>query len=384
MWRQRLQRPFLPQSDSTQYLLEQYDNIQQNCSVNVPVTTMSSTLLIQTSAVPTSTSLITSSAASTISSSSAATVTCIGQTVQPITNGFCQNTTQDYGVTTGDLIAATQDSILCRSNQTICLPLPCEGEVIYNSESCDAMAASLSNSTFNVTTQMFLSWNPNILGDCSALAIGQRVCTSPPGGYYIPTGVIYAPSAASEYYATATANEPTQSGSVAACGAYYDVVSGDTCNEITLRFGINFTMLQELNTYLNSDCTNLWLNYAVCVAPVTAPPPSTDGNCGPSYGHATCTGTNFGSCCSIAGKCGDGNGKLYNVICSPHTTHADLSRLLRFYKLCIGCMSEQCNYSDNGRHMRAQQRRHDLYESEFWRVWHHARPLGHGHFTNHR
>jgi hypothetical protein len=40
----------------------------------------------------------------------------------------------------------------------------------------DSMASSL-----NVTTTQFQAWNPNIIGLCDALQVGQYVCKSPPG-----------------------------------------------------------------------------------------------------------------------------------------------------------------------------------------------------------
>lgn len=34
--------------------------------------------------------------------------------------------------------------------------------------------------------------------------------------------------------------------------------------------------------------------------------PSLDGSCGPNFaGNKTCTGTQFGACCSLYGYCGD-------------------------------------------------------------------------------
>lgn len=38
------------------------------------------------------------------------------------------------------------------------------------------LAEKYSNSTDEVTVAQFLSWNPNIQGSCSGVAIGQRVC----------------------------------------------------------------------------------------------------------------------------------------------------------------------------------------------------------------
>ncbi|PON25458.1 LysM domain-containing protein [Trichoderma gamsii] len=300
MWRQRLLDPFIQEGDSSAYLLDQYNLIQKNCSTSLPVTTSSSTLFI-------SNALVTSTSASgtPTTSSGAATTTCAGQLIKPPTasNIYCQELAQQYNVTTGDLMAATNDPF-CEFDSPICLPLACDGEIIWDGQSCDQLALQYSNSTNNVTTLMFLSWNPNIVGDCQRLAPGQRVCSSPPDGQFVPTGVIYAPTAAGSYYTTASPSIPTQSGTVDSCGLFYNVVAGDTCEEISLRFGINFTTFQTLNPEINSGCTNLWLNYAVCVAPVTAAPLSTDGTCGPAWNHATCTGTNFGKCCSTAGYCG--------------------------------------------------------------------------------
>ena len=84
---------------------------------------------------------------------------------------------------------------------------------------------------------------------------------------------------------------PTQSGTTQSCGKYYQVVSGDDCATVDLRFGINFTQLQSLNSYLNTNCSNLWLQYDICVAPVSTPTVSIDGFCGVGV---TCTGSGFG------------------------------------------------------------------------------------------
>lgn len=130
-------------------------------------------------------------------------------------------------------------------------------------------------------------------------------------------GSAYAPTATTAYHTTATPATPTQSGSVIACGLYYKVVSGDTCNQICLIYGITFAQLQKLNSYLNNDCTNLWLGYSVCVAEVAPEPVSTNGLCGPSNDFATCNGTSFGSCCSISGYCGNGD-----AYCSPGNCYA--------------------------------------------------------------
>ncbi|CAI7601010.1 unnamed protein product [Penicillium viridicatum] len=59
---------------------------------------------------------------------------------------------------------------------------------------------------------------------------------SPPGGHFSGTGIIYSPTAAGSFYSTATPAEPTQSGTISDCGLFYNVVSGDTCSPVALRF----------------------------------------------------------------------------------------------------------------------------------------------------
>jgi hypothetical protein len=144
-------------------------------------------------------------------------------------------------------------------------------------------------------------------------------------GYVPPTGIVVAPTSVGEYYTTATPAEPTQSGSIANCGLYYNVVAGDTCNQIALVYGITLADLQAWNPYLNDDCTNLWLGYAICVAEMTVPAITTDGFCGPSHNYTICTGSNFGSCCSIYGACGStdaycGAGNCYSGACNATAT----------------------------------------------------------------
>lgn len=141
----------------------------------------------------------------------------------------------------------------------------------------------------------------------------------------MPTGTIFAPTTVGQYYSTATPAEPTQSGSIADCGLYYNVVAGDTCNQIALVYGITFADLQLWNTYLNADCTNLWLGYAMCVAEMTIPATTVDGYCGPASNYTTCVGSDFGSCCSIYGACGStddycGAGACYSGACETSAT----------------------------------------------------------------
>lgn len=299
LYRQRLLNPWLPISNFTDYLIDQFDLIQGNCSTTLPYSTSSSTLYVGTATATT-----TSGSVTTTGSSSTATATCLGQVVQPLANWLtCNNLCDTYNISTGDARVVTAD-YACYFDQALCLPLPCEIDTVWDQPSCDELAQRYSNSTYTVTTGQFLSWNTNIQGSCTGIAPGQRVCKSAPGGTFPkPNATITAPGAtgAATFYTAATAAYPTQSGTISECGEYYLAVSGDDCSTIDLRFGLNFSQLQEYNTYLNSDCLNLWLNYDVCVAPVTPQTVSTDGTCPPGV---TCVGSGFGDCCSPFGYCG--------------------------------------------------------------------------------
>ncbi|RAK98437.1 carbohydrate-binding module family 18 protein [Aspergillus ibericus CBS 121593] len=299
MWRQRLMSPSLPSGDFGQYLVSQYENIQQNCSTTLPVSTYTSQLLAQA----TKTKVVTATGESTTTAAATAT-SCLGQLVQPRKLFYCNDLTDTYNVSTGIAYHVTGDKSGCQFSEAICLPLPCELDTVYHNPTCSDLAARYSTDDHEVTLTQFLSWNPYIQGSCGSLNSAQRVCKSPPGGKFNATAIVYAPTAAGSYYTTASPAEPTQPGATSDCGLYYQVALGDTCNSIALRFGITFSELQQLNVNITDTCSNLWLGYDICVAPVTAAPLSTDGRCGPLFNHTTCLGTSFGDCCNSDGWCG--------------------------------------------------------------------------------
>lgn len=168
----------------------------------------------------------------------------------------------------------------------------------------ESIRASISTQANNITAAQFSAWNPQIVGGCDKLRGDQYVCLGPPGGVYNAPPPVYVPTASTAYYATATPAKPTSSGTIADCGKYYDVASGDDCATISLLAEISFADFRTFNTQINTQCTNLWLGYSYCVAKVTQPPMSTDGSCGPDHNQATCPGSGFGDCCSTAGACG--------------------------------------------------------------------------------
>ncbi|ROW14910.1 hypothetical protein VPNG_03306 [Cytospora leucostoma] len=259
LYRQRLLDPWLTSSNFTDYLISEFDGVQSNCSTKLTnygyyCVNYSHFDLLGTNFVST------------------------------------QQFIGLYNVFTGDARVAT-GNYNCVFNSTICLPLPCGTDTVWDEPSCADLAQRYSNTTYNITETQFLSWNSNIQGTCDGIAPGQKVCTEAPGGTFpSPTTSIYAQTGTT-YYTTATPAYPTQSGSIHDCGSYYLVVSGDDCYTVDVQFGITFAQLQEYNTFLDANCTNLWLNYDVCVGEVTPPTVSTDGTCGVGV---TCEDSGFG------------------------------------------------------------------------------------------
>ncbi|KAF7174334.1 hypothetical protein CNMCM6106_008554 [Aspergillus hiratsukae] len=196
--------------------------------------------------------------ATTATVTTTATPTCLGQLVQPITNWLTCNSLSDlYNVSTGNARLAT-GSADCYFNTTVCLPQPCPIATVWDAPSCASLANLASNATYNVSESQLLSWNPNILGSCDGVSNGQRVCLQAPGGTWAtPPVAITAPTGTSQYFTTATPAYPTQNGTTSDCGKYYQVSTGDDCATVDLRFGLNFTTLQALNTFLDDTCSNL-------------------------------------------------------------------------------------------------------------------------------
>ncbi|KAL2825513.1 hypothetical protein BDW59DRAFT_161740 [Aspergillus cavernicola] len=80
--------------------------------------------------------------------------------------------------------------------------------------------------------------------------------------------------------ATVTIPTPTMSGIIDGCEGYDKVVEGDICDTVAKRNGISTSQLRTWNS-IDSLCSNLWLDYYVCVdGPGPVPIyPGTVANC---------------------------------------------------------------------------------------------------------
>lgn len=93
LYRLRLLDPWLAPTNFTDYLIEQFDSVQNNCSTTLPYTTSSSTLYRGPQTIAPVTSAI--SVTTTTTYVPLPTSTCLGQLVQPISNWLTCNSLCD-------------------------------------------------------------------------------------------------------------------------------------------------------------------------------------------------------------------------------------------------------------------------------------------------
>ena len=107
----RLISPYLPDTDHSDYLIEQYQDILDVCKVTTMPELVIRALPNYAAAPP-----------PTINTT-AASSTCSGQTIPAGASG-CDSLTSKYGVTTGDLQAISGNK-QCNMGSAICAPAAC-------------------------------------------------------------------------------------------------------------------------------------------------------------------------------------------------------------------------------------------------------------------
>lgn len=120
MW-WRINSQYLPDTDYSDYLIDQYQDILDVCNVtNIPESIIRP--LPEYPQAPNVTYLLPGSDPASNDTSNA-NVTCNGQTISPGAGG-CNALSSEYGVTTGDLQAVT-DTDDCSASDDVCVPLSC-------------------------------------------------------------------------------------------------------------------------------------------------------------------------------------------------------------------------------------------------------------------
>ena len=131
MFHQRLSSAYLPYADYSDYLVEQYQDIQDVCTTAMPELTTRGPFyygVAPTSTDSTNTTAATNTATTTNTTASAI---CLGQTIDTgstvtTTNATvaCNQLSLEFSVSTGDLLSAT-GSDDCYAPDPVCLPAPC-------------------------------------------------------------------------------------------------------------------------------------------------------------------------------------------------------------------------------------------------------------------
>jgi LysM domain len=110
----------------------------------------------------------------------------------------------------------------------------------------------------NTESPRSYKWNPAVGTSCNSLIAGYYVCVGVNGHPTRPS----MPSYTSVVYPTPT---PFMPGAIGNCRNWYLVVSGDTCDWVTAKTGVSFPTIRQLNTGVNSACTNLPLGDYICI-----------------------------------------------------------------------------------------------------------------------
>ncbi|KAK4555183.1 hypothetical protein LTR86_007479 [Recurvomyces mirabilis] len=269
----RINSPFLPDSDYSDYLVDQFQDIQDVCNV-----TVSDTLLrisppgYALGATPNYTL-----PGSTPSGSSPASSACLGQTLSS-GSGACDTLSTTYGVTTGDLQQIT-NSTTCTFSGSVCVPNKC------------ALTQTGTNASWQVYERPMRNGKANgPQGLCDSLTQGQYVCTGPPGGTYnLPAPIGGDTTAAGQQRGgqgsganpngplgatgptvNSTSQAPTQEGINPNCTLFAYAAANDTCYDFTVAFSITLKDFTSWNPILGypdgSNCTTkFWSGYDYCV-----------------------------------------------------------------------------------------------------------------------
>ncbi|MCJ1269693.1 hypothetical protein MMC22_009585 [Lobaria immixta] len=278
---QRVTSPYLADSDHSDYLVDQLQDIGDVCNTSIPDITVRA-LQTYPAAPP-----ISSIAFTTTSTLAAPTSTgCEGQTISNSNKrslqihgrimgerdvdatSTCDLLSNKYGLTTGDLqgISGSTD---CTISNALCFPASCKLMQVPNGATCDTLASSIPG---NHTTIQFLTWNPNIMGLCDNPTVGQYVCSAAPGvnGTYTlsppplgtdadagnqqrggPGGVVTPTTTISLGPSTPVpAPGPTQNGVSTLCNAWETPANGFGCVDFALLNGISTSQLYEWNPIL--------------------------------------------------------------------------------------------------------------------------------------
>ncbi|GKT95383.1 lysM domain-containing protein [Colletotrichum tofieldiae] len=96
----------------------------------------------------------------------------------------CNELAEEYGVATGQLMYATSTED-CYSYDFVRVPEACELLRVNAGHTCDTISKAISNDTKPISVAQLMTWNPNLMGACDHLTESQYLCISRPGGTWV-------------------------------------------------------------------------------------------------------------------------------------------------------------------------------------------------------
>ncbi|KAL6233083.1 hypothetical protein BDW75DRAFT_196167 [Aspergillus navahoensis] len=197
------------------------------------------------------------SSSSTTTATKEATTTTTDTTTIAVTTTIEKPTTTTTSTTstaTGNAPSPTQPGLASDCD---------EFHKVASGDQCDTIEAN-----YGIINAQFSSWNPYIDDHCSNLWLDYYVCVHVSGASTTtsepaPAQTSTAPSTGSD--TNTNAPSPTQAGIDANCDKYHKVVSGDQCDTIESQYGITHADFSAWNPSIDDRCSNLWLDYYVCV-----------------------------------------------------------------------------------------------------------------------
>ncbi|EXK79327.1 hypothetical protein FOQG_16030 [Fusarium oxysporum f. sp. raphani 54005] len=160
-------------------------------------------------------------------------------------------------------------------------PSPIQNGMVKNCEKFHQIKSTTTCTSienyYNLPLSTFLSWNPAVGKDCTALLTNYWVCVATVG-WKPPTKTTAKPAAATTKSPNGISTPPPiQNGMVSNCNKFHMVTKSTTCDSIQNYYKISMEDFAKWNPAVGSKCTGLWANYNVCVGVIGGTPtkPST-------------------------------------------------------------------------------------------------------------
>ncbi|KAK1655798.1 hypothetical protein BDP81DRAFT_456637 [Colletotrichum phormii] len=291
----RIESEYLPDEDHSDYLVEQFQDIQIVCQTTLAADISTRKMpAYPTAYVPTPTY---GAGPGTVTDTNLprdpTELACYAEEnildvlVTTKSDDFeaCNDVALYNGVATGSILVTTGNSACWVESGEVCGPEPCQLLRVHEGQTCESIATAVSNATDPVNGAQLATWNPNILGACDHLVPDQYICISRPGGSWIPPAIESLPDSSEGPVRGGPGSTPTleiidnplipidpwlfQEGIAADCTRYVLASAGANCWKIANDAGVEQSRLFELNPILGASgefCdTKVWRDYYYCV-----------------------------------------------------------------------------------------------------------------------